>query len=97
LPAGIQKEIDMVKNLAVTSVTNKDGKLSLSNLDIGPADKEVRVFLVVNDLSRPPLSDSELAEWNLFVDRTEGRIDDPTFKRHDQGTVRTILSFDGDE
>jgi hypothetical protein len=84
----------VVKSLIVESVTSKDGKLSLADIETGLPATAVRVHLIIDRSSAPEMSPEELSRWSKFVDRTEGRIDDPTFLRQPHGIYEPPPNFD---
>ena len=87
----------MVKSMTIESVTSKDGKLSLGEIDTGLFDTRVKVLLMIDRSTSPAMSDQDLSKWSRFVDRTEGCIDDPSFHRQPHGVLEPIPSFDAEE
>lgn len=63
-----------------------DGMLTLQ-LPAGVTETDVDVEITVRPISEAAgfAAEAERREWQAFVERTAGSIDDPSFYRHDQG------------
>ena len=70
-------------SIKVRSRVGADGKLNVM-VPIGLAEANREVIVTVEPVEAPlPTSDRE--EWKRFINQTAGSIQDPSFKRHDQG------------
>lgn len=69
--------------IKVRSRVGADGKLSvIVPIGAAEANREVIVTVESADPLSPPAS---CDEWRKFIDRTAGSIQDPSFKRPEQG------------
>ncbi len=66
----------------VTSRVGADGVLSVV-LPLGPAGANQEVRVTVEPIASKPAMTQE--EWTAWVKSMAGSIDDPTFRRHEQG------------
>jgi hypothetical protein len=70
-----------MSRIEVLSTVGSDGVLRLClPLAAAEAGRDVRV--TVEPASRPTMT---VGEWHAFIDRTAGSIEDPTFRRWEQG------------
>jgi hypothetical protein len=65
--------------LNITSRTDDAGEL---RLNLGVPNSEVNLTIVIPDKSKKPKTKEE---WESFVKRTGGSIQDPAFRRYPQG------------
>lgn len=74
-----------MKTMQIRSHVGTDGVLELK-LPSGLSETDVDVVVVVHPIPPNGLqSEAERLEWQEFVTRTAGSIQDPTFFRHEQG------------
>lgn len=60
-----------------------DGVLHL-DVPLGPADAGREVIVTIQPVPPPMTTD----EWQRFVAETAGSVDDPLFRRHEQGELQ---------
>ena len=76
------------------SHVGSDGLLHLS-LPVDVKDMDLDVTVIVHPSIKPLRSFATQEEWERFVKETAGSIDDPTFRRHDQGELLERLAVQG--
>lgn len=70
--------------IELTSKVGPDGVLSL-NLPLGLEEANAEVVVTVQTANGKGPGGNDQRAWEAFVRSTAGSIDDPTFRRHDQG------------
>ena len=70
--------------IELTSRVGPDGVLSL-NLPLGLEEANAEVVVTVQTANGTGRRVNDQQAWEAFVRSTAGTIDDPTFRRHDQG------------
>ena len=79
--------------LVLNSRSDADGKVHISvDLGAAAANRDVRVTIEpVESRIRPAMTQQD---WADFVHRTAGSISDPSFRRHEQGSLETRESLE---
>jgi hypothetical protein len=88
------EEAGTMQTIQIRSQAGEDGVLHL-NIPVGTPNAEYQVVVVLQPTTEPgPKTPEELGWPPNFFEETAGAIQDPTFRRHDQGEFEKRLDFD---
>jgi hypothetical protein len=89
------REAATMQTIQIRTQAGEDGVLHL-NIPVGTPNAEYQVVLVLQSTTDTPApkSPEELGWPPHFFEETAGAIEDPTFRRHEQGEFEKRLDFE---